>query len=103
MTPRPAIVLNENHQVRRAFVLGAYIRLSPLFLLSAPEASPRDSFDDCITATRAYCMGDELDNRAAESAWREQSYGANRPASNGTPTLATETAANDDRACKAAA
>lgn len=102
MTPRPATIPNENLQVRRAFILGAFLRLSPGFLLSAPAISPKDSFDDCVTAARGYCMGEELDNRAAESAWREQIRGTTgtervfTSAENGGP-------AANDRECKAAA
>lgn len=102
MTPRPASIPNENRQVRSAFILGAFLRLSPAFLLSAPAGSTKDGFDDCVTATRAYCMGEELDNRAAESAWREQIHAEAWTLAMRSPRSGNEPAAND-RACKLAA
>ena len=95
MTPRLATIPNENLQVRRAFILGAFIRLSPAFLLSAPARSANDSFDDSVTATRSYCMGDELDNRAAESAWHELTRTAARSEPESVSRLAGAPAAND--------
>lgn len=67
MTPRQTIIPDEYRQCRTYFILGAYIRLGRNFVLSTPAGSPREAFDDCVTATRAYCMGDALDNRAAEA------------------------------------
>lgn len=95
MTPRRSTIPNESLQIRRAFILGAFIRLSPPFLLSAPARSAKDSFDDSVTATRSYCMGEELDNRAAESAWREQVYAAQRATRSDTTTGSGTAAAND--------
>lgn len=70
----------ERRRVRSAFVLGAYLRLSNDFLMSAPVRRPGQTHDDAVSAVRTYCMGESIDNMAADAHWKALVFAAAREA-----------------------